>query len=48
MGALILVSNVILGALVLWLAVEAVVSVRRSSEARLPAPLRVPRDPPLG
>ena len=51
MGALILVSNVILGALVLWLAVEAVVSVRRSSEARLPAPPRAaqgPARPPAG
>ena len=47
MGALILVANVILGGLVLWLAVEAVLSVGRSSGARIPEPVRAPRDPRL-
>ena len=47
MGALILVSNLILGGLLLWLAVEAVLSVGRSSEAGIPEPVKIPRDPRL-
>ncbi len=47
MGALILVPNLILAGLVLWLAVEWVLSVGRSRETRIPEPARVPLDPPL-
>ena len=47
MGALILVSNLILAGLVLWLAVEWVLSVGRSREARIPEPVKVRPDPPL-
>ena len=47
MGALILVANLVLGGLLLWLAVEWVVSVGRSSEARILEPARVRRDPRL-
>ena len=47
MGALILVANVILGGLVLWLAVEFVVSARRPSGPRIPERAMVRRDPRL-
>ncbi len=47
MGAVILVANLILGGLVLWLAVEFVVSTRHSSRPRIPERALVRRDPRL-
>ena len=44
MGALILISNLILGGLVLWLAVEPMVCGRRPSEARNLDPARDGRE----